>query len=121
MRSFREELADRILLCDGAMGTMLYQKGIFINRCFDELNLSAPEMVGDVHKMYIQAGVDIIETNTFGANSFKLIFHGFESQVKEINYRAAKIAREVAGEDVMVAGAIGPLGVPIEPIGKIAY
>ena len=121
MRNFREELADRILLCDGAMGTMLYQKGIFINRCFDELNLSAPEMVGDVHKMYIQAGVDIIETNTFGANSFKLIFHGFESQVKEINYRAAKIARQAAGEDVIVAGAIGPLGVPIEPIGKVAY
>jgi homocysteine S-methyltransferase len=121
MKSFREELADRILLCDGAMGTMLYQKGIFINRCFDELNLSSPDLVKDVHKAYIKAGVDIIETNTFGANLFKLLFHGFESKVGEINYRGAKIARDAAGKETFVAGAIGPLGVPIEPIGKLAY
>lgn len=121
MRSFREELADRILLCDGAMGTMLYQKGIFINRCFDELNLSAADMVKDVHKAYIKAGVDIIETNTFGANAFKLMFHGCESKIRDINYRGASIAREAAGKETFVAGAIGPLGVPIEPIGKLAY
>ncbi|HJZ13187.1 MAG TPA: homocysteine S-methyltransferase family protein, partial [Acidobacteriota bacterium] len=121
MKSFREELADRVLLCDGAMGTMLYQKGIFINRCFDELNLSAADVVKDVHKAYIKAGADIIETNTFGGNSFKLLFHGFEKQVEEINYRGAKIAREVAGRETFVAGAIGPLGIPIEPIGKLAY
>lgn len=121
MRNFREELSERVLLCDGAMGTLLYQKGVFINRCFDELNLSAPDMVKEVHKAYMQAGVDIIETNTFGANSFKLIFHGFEGKLKEINYSGARLAREVAGKDVFVAGAIGPLGVPIEPIGKLAY
>lgn len=121
MRSFREELSERILLCDGAMGTMLYQKGIFINRCFDELNLSSPDLVKDVHKAYIQAGVDLIETNTFGANTFKLIFHGFEAKVTDINYRGAKLAREVAGKETFVAGAIGPLGVQIEPIGKLAY
>ena len=121
MKNFREELTERILLCDGAMGTMLYQKGIFINRCFDELNLSAPDMVRDVHKAYIQAGADVIETNTFGANSFKLIFHGFESRLREINLKGALIAREAAGKGTYVAGAIGPLGVPIEPIGKLAY
>jgi methionine synthase / methylenetetrahydrofolate reductase (NADH) len=121
MKNFREELAERILLCDGAMGTMLYQKGIFINRCFDELNLSAPDLVKDVHKAYVQAGVDIIETNTFGANQYKLLFHGFDSKVEEINYRGAKIAREVAGKETFVAGSIGPLGVQIEPIGKLAY
>ncbi len=121
MRNFREELSERVLLCDGAMGTLLYQKGVFINRCFDELNLSAPDMVKEVHKAYLQAGVDIIETNTFGANSFKLIFHGFEGKLKEINYRGAKLARAVTGNDAFVAGAIGPLGVPIEPIGKLAY
>jgi methionine synthase I (cobalamin-dependent)/5,10-methylenetetrahydrofolate reductase len=121
MKSFREELADRILLCDGAMGTMLYQKGIFINRCFDELNLSSPDLVKDVHKAYVQAGVDIIETNTFGANSFKLIFHGFESKLTDINYQGARLAREVAGKQTFVAGAIGPLGVQIEPIGKLGY
>lgn len=121
MRSFREELAERILLCDGAMGTMLYQKGIFINRCFDELNLSQPDLVKDIHKAYVQAGVDIIETNTFGANQFKLMFHGFDGKVQEINQQAVRIAREVAGRETFVAGAIGPLGVPIEPIGKLAY
>src|SRR5688572_18717106 len=121
MTNFREELADRILLCDGAMGTMLYHKGIFINRCFDELNISAPDMVKDVHKAYINAGVDIIETNTFGANQFKLMFHGFDTRIQEINYLGAKLAREAAGKETFVAGAIGPLGVPIEPIGKLAY
>jgi homocysteine S-methyltransferase len=121
MRSFREELADRILLCDGAMGTMLYQRGIFINRCFDELNLSAPDLVSEVHKSYVKVGVDIIETNTFGANSFKLLFHGFEGKLRDINYRGAQIARSVAGKETFVAGSIGPLGVPIEPIGKLAY
>jgi methionine synthase / methylenetetrahydrofolate reductase(NADPH) len=121
MKNFREELAERVLLCDGAMGTMLYQKGVFINRCFDELNISASDMVKDVHKAYIQAGVDVIETNTFGANQFKLMFHGFDSRIQEINYMGAKLAREVAGKETFVAGSIGPLGVQIEPIGKLAY
>jgi homocysteine S-methyltransferase len=121
MRNFREELADRILLCDGAMGTMLYERGIFINRCFDELNISAPDLVSDVHKAYVKAGVDIIETNTFGANHFKLLFHGFEGKLRDINFRGAQIARTVAGKETFVAGSIGPLGVPIEPIGKLAY
>lgn len=121
MPNFREELAERILLFDGAMGTMLYQKGIFINRCFDELNLSAPDLVREVHKAYIQAGADVVETNTFGANAYKLIFHGFESRLRDINLRGAVLAREAAGKNTYVAGSIGPLGVPIEPIGKLAY
>lgn len=100
---------------------MLYQKGIFINRCFDELNVSSPDLVKDVHKAYIQAGVDIIETNTFGANEFKLMFHGFDSKLRDINYAGARLAREVAGRQTFVAGAIGPLGVQIEPIGKLGY
>jgi homocysteine S-methyltransferase len=121
MRNFREQLSERILVCDGAMGTMLYQKGIFINRCFDELNLSSPDLVRDVHKAYITAGADIIETNTFGANSFKLLFHGFDSKIREINYAGARLAKQEAGDQTFVAGAMGPLGVPIEPIGKLAY
>ena len=111
-------LEDRVLVCDGAMGTMLYSKGVFISRCFDELNISNPQLVREVHLDYINAGAQIIETNTFGANRSKLMTHGLAEQMREINIQGARIAREAAGEGVFVAGAIGPLGIRIEPWGK---
>jgi homocysteine S-methyltransferase len=108
---------DRIVVFDGAMGTMLYARGVFINQCYDELNLRAPELVADVHRAYRAAGAEVLETNSFGANRLKLAQYGLESQVGAINRAAAAIAREVAGEDGWVAGAVGPLGVRIEPYG----
>jgi methionine synthase I (cobalamin-dependent)/5,10-methylenetetrahydrofolate reductase len=120
-KSFLERLReDEILVCDGAMGTMLYSKGIYINRCFDELNLSNPSMVRDVHQDYLKTGVDIIETNTFGANWYKLEPHGLDSKLYEINLQGVKIAKEVAGDKAFVAGSIGPLGRAIEPIGHLS-
>src|SRR6478672_5906040 len=99
------------------MGTMLYNKGVFINQCYDELNLRAPDLVREVHKAYKKAGAEVLETNTFGANRVKLAQYGLEAQVAEINRAAAKIAREVAEDDLLVAGAVGPLGVRLEPFG----
>ena len=114
---FLNYLKDNIVLFDGAIGTMLYSRGIYINRCFDELNLSRPELVKEIHNKYIRAGSEVIETNTFGANRFKLNAHGFDEEVSSINYQGARIAREEAGEDIWVAGSIGPLGIRIEPWG----
>ena len=114
---FRTELDKRVLVCDGAMGTMLYSRGIFLNRSFDELNLTQPDLVREVHAAYAKAGAEVLETNTFGANRIKLAQYGLEAQVKDINRSAARIAREVAGDDHLVAGAVGPLGVRIEPYG----
>jgi homocysteine S-methyltransferase len=109
------------MLCDGAMGTLLYSKGVFINRCYDELNLSNPEMIRGIHHDYIRAGAEIIETNTFGANSFRLGRHTLADKVSEINRVGARIARAEADEhNAIVAGSVGPLGVRIEPLGKIA-
>ena len=122
MRPFRELLStDRILVVDGAMGTMLYAKGVYINRCYDELNLSAPDLVREIHTEYIRAGADIIETNTFGATAPKLQQYGLEGNLHEINAVAAKVAREAAGERAYVAGAIGPLGLRIEPYGPTSF
>ncbi|HZI41177.1 MAG TPA: bifunctional homocysteine S-methyltransferase/methylenetetrahydrofolate reductase [Gemmatimonadaceae bacterium] len=111
---------DRIVLFDGAMGTMLYQKGVFINQCYDELSIRSPDLVRDIHRQYVKAGAEVLETNSFGANRLKLAQHGLESQVHAINRAAAAIAREVADESshpVLVAGAVGPLGVRLEPYG----
>ncbi|MBC7186535.1 MAG: bifunctional homocysteine S-methyltransferase/methylenetetrahydrofolate reductase, partial [Calditrichaeota bacterium] len=116
---FLQRLDQGVLVCDGAMGTMLYARGIYLNRCFDELNLSQPELVGEIHREYVAAGAQIIETNTFGANRFKLAPHGFDHVVAEINRAGAELARSVAGEEVFVAGAIGPLGVKLEPYGTV--
>ena len=116
-----ERLERGAVVGDGAMGTMLYAKGIFINRCFDELNFASPELVRDVHREYRDAGSDFLETNTYGANRFKLEPHGLADRLEEINRRGAELAREVAGDDLLVAGSIGPLGVQIEPIGRIAF
>lgn len=116
-RDFREMLADGVVLFDGAMGTMLYQRGVFINRCFDEVNISSPDMIREIHLEYISAGADVIETNTFGANIYKLKHFGIEDRMEEINIEGARIASETAGGSSLVAGAIGPLGIKIEPWG----
>ncbi len=110
---------DSLVLFDGAMGTMLYAKGIFINQCYDELNLRSPDLVRDVHRQYVAAGAEVLETNSFGANRLKLAPFGLAAQTREINRRAAELAREAAdeGHDVLVAGAVGPLGVRLEPYG----
>jgi len=118
MEDFITAVSDsHVYLFDGAMGTMLYSKGVFINKCYDELNLQNPDMVLDVHRAYIKAGAEIIETNTYGANRGKLRAFGLEDQLRLINLRAAELARKAADDSVFVAGAIGPLGIRIEPYG----
>jgi methionine synthase I (cobalamin-dependent)/5,10-methylenetetrahydrofolate reductase len=110
------------VLCDGAMGTLLYAKGIFINRSYDELNLSQPELIRAIHHEYLQAGAEIIETNTFGANAARLARHSMADRVRDINLAGARLAREAAKSfDVWVAGSVGPLGVRIEPLGKTSF
>src|SRR5579859_3998500 len=119
--AFVGALAARPVLCDGAMGTLLYSKGIFINRCYDELNLSQPDLIQGIHQDYLHAGAEVIETNTFGGNSFRLARHGCADKVREVNLAGARLAREAAKSfQALVAGAVGPLGVRIEPLGKIA-
>jgi homocysteine S-methyltransferase len=117
-QSFLDALDARVLVCDGAMGTMLYAQGIFLNRCFDELNLSQPELVAEIHSQYVEAGADVIETNTFGANRFKLANFDLADKLHAINLQGVRIARRAAREDAWVAGSIGPLGVRIEPWGR---
>src|SRR5713101_7147342 len=118
MTKFIEALEQRVLVCDGAMGTMLYAKGVFINKSFDALNLSEPDLVVDVHQQYVAAGADIIETNTFGANRVKLGSFGIADKLRAINVQGATVARAAAGDRAYVAGSIGPLGIRIEPWGK---
>ena len=120
MTPFLDALDSRVLVCDGAMGTLLYAQGVFINRCFDALNLTDPSRVSAVHDEYVRAGADVIETNTFGANRIKLRSFGLADQMREINRAGAQLARKAAGKTVYVAGAIGPLGLRIEPWGKTA-
>jgi homocysteine S-methyltransferase len=117
-KPFLEALDQRILVCDGAMGTMLYAKGVFINKSFDALNVSQPDTVLDVHNEYVRAGADVIETNTFGANRIKLASFGLAGSLHAINVAGARLARQAAGDQAYVAGAIGPLGIRIEPWGK---
>jgi len=121
VKGFLERLQDGVVVGDGAMGTMLYARGVFVNRCFDELNLSNPALVRSVHEEYLEAGADIVETNTFGAHRFKLGPHGFDQQVRKINREGARLAREAAQGRGLVAGSVGPLGKPLEPLGNIAF
>jgi len=118
LKPFLDALEEHVLVCDGAMGTMLYAKGVFINKSFDALNVTQPDLVAEVHQEYVRAGADIIETNTFGANRIKLASFGMADKLHAINAQGAKIARHAAREQVYVAGAIGPLGIRIEPWGK---
>ena len=113
--NFLERLAEGSIVFDGAMGTELYARGAFLNTCYDELNLTRPDLIGEIHLDYVAAGADIIETNTFGANRYKLKLHGLAEKVDEINAAAVKIARKAIGEkSVLVAGAIGPIGVDVK-------
>ena len=120
-QEFREQLARQAMVADGAMGTMLYSKGVFINRCYDELNLSLPEMVKEVHAEYVRAGSEIIETNTFGANRMRLAAFGLAEILGSINQAGVRLAREAAGKQAFVAGAIGPLGTHMAPIGPTSF
>ena len=121
-RDFLARLKESTVLCDGAMGTLLYAKGIFINRCYDELNVSQPDLIRGIHHEYLQAGAEVIETNTFGGNSVRLERHGLADKVREINFAGAKLAREAAKSfDAWVAGSVGPLGIRIEPLGKTSF
>ena len=120
-QEFREQLSRRVLVSDGAMGTMLYSRGVFINRCFDELNLSSPDLVRQIHQDYVKAGAEIVETNTFGANRMRLAGFGMAEKLKAINHAGVRLAHEAAKEAVFVAGAVGPLGVRIEPLGPTSF
>jgi methionine synthase I (cobalamin-dependent)/5,10-methylenetetrahydrofolate reductase len=118
--TLRDLLADgRVHVVDGAMGTMLYDKGIFLNACFDELVVRAPDVVRAIHAAYAQAGAEIIETNTFGANPLKLAQYGLSAETEAINRAAVDVARRAVGDDAVVVGAIGPLGVRLEPFGEL--
>lgn len=128
MPNLTELFSTRSVLCDGAMGTMLYGRGVFIHRCYDELNLSQPDLVRAVHEEYLQAGAEILETNTFGANRFRVQRHGLQDQVHAINVAGAQLARHAVDQarekqaaEAYVAGAVGPVGVQIEPLGKVAF
>ncbi|HEY6970380.1 MAG TPA: bifunctional homocysteine S-methyltransferase/methylenetetrahydrofolate reductase [Candidatus Angelobacter sp.] len=115
------------VLCDGAMGSLLYGRGVFINKCYDELNLLQPDLIRNIHQDYMNAGAEVIETNTFGGNSFRLGRHGLREKLHAINLQGARLAREAAdafnlkkAAAVLVAGSVGPLGTRIEPLGKIS-
>ena len=114
---FLQKLEKRIVVCDGAMGTLLYAKGISLNRCFDELNLTMPHLVKEVHLGYVKAGADVVESNTFGATRLRLQKSDLGDKVREINLAGVRLAREVAGDDLYVAGSVGPLGLRLEPLG----
>ncbi|CAG0991701.1 partial Bifunctional homocysteine S-methyltransferase/5,10-methylenetetrahydrofolate reductase, partial [Anaerolineae bacterium] len=120
--TFRERLGRGVILADGAMGTMLHQSGAAIDACFDYLNVSDPARVAATHQAFLDAGAELIETNTFGANRFKLSLHGYQDELEAINAAGVKIAREairVSGRQAYVAGSVGPLGVRLAPYGKV--
>ncbi len=117
--SFLERLDEGVVIFDGAMGTVLYARGVFVNRCFDELNLSNPELVRSIHEDYLAAGAEVVETNTFGAHRFKLGPHGLAPHVRKINREGARIAREAVAGRGLVAGSMGPVGKPLAPLGHV--
>jgi homocysteine S-methyltransferase len=121
MKSFRDRLREDIVVFDGGVGTYLYEKGIYINTCFDELNLTNPDIVMQVHRDYVNAGADVVETNTYGANQFKLAPHGLEQKVYDLNKRGAELAVTAVAGTALVAGSVGPLGVQIEPLSALSY
>jgi homocysteine S-methyltransferase len=119
-KRFLELIRDRVLICDGAMGTMLYARGHSYRSCFDELCESQPLVIEGLHREYIAAGADVIETNTFGANPIRLAEHGFEKRAREISRAGARVARTAAGDKVFVAGSVGPLNKQLQPIGSLS-
>lgn len=119
MKPLLETLNERPLLADGAMGTQIYARGVFINRCYDELNLTQPELIRAIHTDYVQAGAELIETNTFTANRFRLGPYGLEEKVGAMNEAGARLAKSVAGKLAYVAGSVGPLGVTLAPLGRV--
>jgi methionine synthase I (cobalamin-dependent)/5,10-methylenetetrahydrofolate reductase len=121
VKAFRDQLSRRVMVADGAMGTMLYDKGVFINRSYDELNMSSPDMIRQVHLDYVKAGAEILETNTFGANRMRLAAFGLGEKLRAINQAGVRIAREAGGETAYIAGAVGPLGANIEPLGPTSF
>lgn len=118
MHSFEDFLKENLVLLDGAMGSLIYEKGVFIDKCYDELNLSRPDLITSIHEEYVRAGARVIETNTYGANRFKLKSHNLLDQLEEINRKGVELAREAAGDEVYVAGSMGPSGLEIEPWGE---
>ena len=119
-KEFNSKISNDIILFDGGMGTELYKKGVFINKCFDELNLTNPNLVKMVHEDYRNAGADVLETNTYGANRPKLTKFMLQDRLYDINFSGAKLAREIAGDSLLVAGAVGPLGIQMEPLGPLS-
>lgn len=120
---FVTTLAERPLLFDGAMGTMLYEAGRSLDECLDAVNLNQPEIVSGIYRAYINAGADVIETNTFGANRIRLEHHGLADKIRDINFRGVKLAREereISGRQVLIAGSIGPTGRILEPVGTLS-
>ena len=115
---FEEYIKENLVLLDGAMGSLIYEKGVFIDKCYDELNLSRPELIRSIHEEYIRAGARVIETNTYGANRFKLKSHNLLEQIKEINLKGVSLAKEAADENAYIAGSMGPSGVELEPWGE---
>jgi len=115
---FEEYLKKNLVLLDGAMGSLIYEKGVFIDKCYDELNLSRPDLIRSIHEDYVRAGARVIETNTYGANRFKLKSHNLLDRMEEINLRGVSLARDAAGDSSYVAGSMGPSGLEIEPWGE---
>jgi len=118
MIGFEEYLKENLVLLDGAMGSLIYEKGVFIDKCYDELNLSRPELIRSIHEEYIRAGARVIESNTYGANRFKLKSHNLLDQIEEINLTGVTLAKDAAEENAYVAGSMGPSGVELEPWGE---
>jgi len=119
MIAFEEFLKEHLVLLDGAMGSLIYEKGVFIDKCYDELNLSRPDLIHSIHEEYLMAGANVIESNTYGANRFKLKSHNLLDRMGEINRKGVELARSAAGDKAYVAGSMGPSGLEIEPWGEV--
>ncbi len=120
MIPFKAYIKDHLVLLDGAMGSLIYERGVFIDKCYDELNLSRPDLIRSIHEDYIRSGAKVIETNTYGANRFKLKSHNLQEQLEVINQKGVELAREAAMESAYVAGSMGPTGEELEPWGEVS-